>query len=259
MTDAPDRLITYDRLHDLTAPFARYQQFPGSEDAILRSGLVEETLEYIFGFKNVAKAGLEDWYGLAVSRFEAQDRESAMGENGDIWWYISEVSRFHNLSAADVLSGAPNLAVFQAEEKTNILPIYGSDGEQLTMNNDCLAALAVTALRAVDVINPRTGGLWRGFSARPTLGRAVGDLAKATSFAASRQGFSVTAAVNHTAEKLEQRVRPAAVIGEAGEARDRTSVRERLEVVPWVRSLIFESGGMQWDAALPGAIGNGKN
>jgi hypothetical protein len=249
--DQIEQTFNLERLHALTAPTARYAQYsPEVGWSILRSGLVEEGLETIFGYKNIAYDTSGAYESNGDAELSPDDRNEKEGEIGDGFYYISEVSRFGGADSEEVLQGYPNLHTFQENNPGIRVPIWGPDGKQLTIKQDDRAVLGLSILRLVDVLNPKTDALWLQATERPSLGVAIGDVAGAYTHHATKHGISIVKAFEHVIDKLKVRERPPDVINQANK-KDRNPIssrRDRLYVIPWINNLVMEVAEKQWDA-----------
>lgn len=225
MTD-PELTVSYSDftladVHALTAPTAKYANKPDPQ-VILRKGLIEEVAEYAWEVAQGRKA----------------DEDQFESELGDVLWYVSEISQFQKTTIAGLAIGQ-SFDDFQAQvDVSNVLPILGTDGVEVDAEEQPHIALAVMALRVVDVLNPKNKDLWFPSYQRPSPEKSLGDLLTITSFIASRHSILLSGALKHTIEKLSDRERKPHVIDEANKNELVASMRERLNIHPFVGTLL---------------------
>lgn len=210
-------------LHALTARTANYTS-ANDPELVLRRGLVEEIFEYTFELEQRGEP----------SPFELE------GELGDVLWYVSEISRHEGISAATLLDDK-SLDEFQATNPPLTIPILDREGHSLEPETSPHAVLAITALRTVDVLNPKNKGLWIGLESRPDLATTIKDLLIAVGWLATANNLTMSAAVEHTLHKLHTRTRKPHVIEEADARQAVSSGRERLSIDPLVKKLLRET------------------
>jgi len=212
------------KAHALTAATASYANRPDPQ-AILRKGLVEEVAEYAW----------------EVAQGREADKDQIEGEIGDVLWYVSEISRFHDTPITG-LETSQSFDTFQAQiDVYNVLPIVGIDATQVNIEEQPHIALAVTALRVVDVLNPKNEDLWLPTYQRASLEKALGDLLTTASFIASKHSILLSDALKHTIEKLSERKRNPHVIDEAQKNELISSMRQRLNIHPFVGRLLIKT------------------
>lgn len=210
--------------HALTAPTATYENNPDPQTT-LRRGLIEETAEYVREFA----------IGYEV------DKDQIKGEIGDVLWYLSEISRSQS-SGINGLDIGRSLDEFQAEaEIDKILPIIDYDGSSIDFKQETHVALAVTALRVVDVLNPKNDDLWIPGYKRTSLSEALGDFLTTTSFIASNNSVLLSDALKHTIDKLSKRERKPHVIDEVLDGKAMISGRQRLNIHPFVGKILLKT------------------
>lgn len=199
---APKPELTFGELQTLTAGTALYQSKPDPE-LILRRGLIEEVQE---------STQLDEEASASQALY---DRE---GELGDVLWYVSEVSSFTG-NLPQGVRPQTRLDAFQSTVDGLLVPIQDQHGEVLSPKEDAISALAITALRVVDVLNPKDKALWVGQSERASMDVVLRDLLAAVSIAGTQEkteagAIQLSAAVNHSMHKLSTRPRKPHVINE---------------------------------------------
>ena len=222
----PGTPLTFETLQAVTSSTAKYEAF-GNPEAILRSGLIEEIDEYL----------------TDQSTDDEPDIFHTRGEIGDIAWYTSEISRFTGVKP-DVIAAEQSLDDFQQnpEGRRKLSPVFGPTGTPLDFRRNGEGAIAVYALRVVDVLNPKNSELWQPDGERVPLTQALGDLMICAALEANHHGVSVNDAAWQTYLKLDTRIRTTHVLNEAAhKQRAISSVRERLHGNRWVRQLFAKT------------------
>jgi NTP pyrophosphatase (non-canonical NTP hydrolase) len=221
--------LDFDRLQILTSGSADYETAEDPE-TVLRNGLVEEVHEYL----------------QQIVKNEALDRDQLVGEVGDIVWYCSEIARHKDIRLAEAITSNPEARItlddYQAvvAEEPIISKVIDNQGEEISFNERPQEALAVLAMRVADVMNPQNDELWNGYEHRLELPIALRDLMNCVTFIASTNEIKITEAVQNTLNKLQTRARKPHVIEKASQNDLKSSVRYRLMIDPWVRSLFFK-------------------
>lgn len=211
-------------IHALTMQTAGYEYTPDPQ-TILRKGLIEEVAEYAW---EIAQEG-------------EPNQNQIEGEIGDVLWYVSEISRSHNI-AIEGLSVGQSLDTFQAKAGiTDVIPIEGADGSHIDIEDQPHIALAVAALRVVDVMNPKNDDLWLPGLHRTSLNKALSDLLVISGFISSKHSVTFSQAIKHTVAKLQSRERKPHVIDEAQASELMTSMRQRLNIHPFVGKLLAKT------------------
>jgi|SRR3989344_2067667 len=206
----------------LTAPTASYEKSPDPR-AVLRKGLIEEVAEYAW----------------EIAQGRETDKDQIEGEIGDVLWYISEISRYHNATILG-LEAYQSLDDFQTQSKADdIIPIVDSDGANVDVQDQSHIALAVTALRVVDVLNPKNEDLWLPTRQRESLEKALGDLLTTSSLVALKYSVKLSDALHHTTVKLSNRERNPRVIDEVQQNTLMSSMRQRLNIHPFISKLLL--------------------
>lgn len=216
--------LTFTDYAELTAGSASYEQAKDPE-MVLRSGLIEETIEII--------------------DTDISNRDELTKELGDALWYMSEIARFKGMALAEVLGTeeeAPSLDGFQEaalEAEVPYHPINTPDGGQLKAEDRPADALAVTMLRVVDKLNPKTPELWLGYDEPITLSESINDAMVCISRVASDNDISLNEAAIKTLIKNNDRQRNPHVVDGAEDLAN--SGRDRMRIDPWIVKLVLSA------------------
>jgi NTP pyrophosphatase (non-canonical NTP hydrolase) len=211
-------------VHQLTSSTARYATTVDPE-SVLRKGLVEETDEF-----------------LAEAKKPKPSKPDMLSELGDVMWYVSEISRYKSISP-EAIVGNRSLDEFQAAKTHITTPIFDQRKRRLSTATEPHTTLAIAALRVVDIMNPKNQGLWFGLDTSPELPVGLQDLTIAVGSIATQHELTLSAAIQHTMQKLRTRVRKPHVIQEAGTQSAIASDRSRLTIDPCVRMLVRQALG----------------
>lgn len=219
--------LTFNSLQSVTATTAKYETMHDPL-GILRAGLIEETDEFL------SEEHDPHW----------PDLQGIQGEIGDITWYAAEIARYTG-ETPDILAGMndQSLRAFQRFPTAlrPLVQVFDSNDEIINFNKRWDEALAIYALRVVDVMNPKTDELWRPSGERIELQYALGDLMMCTAITATRHGVGLNDAAWHTVNKLQRRSRETHVIEQARKQDMVASYRQRLFGDRWVRSLLTDT------------------
>ncbi len=223
--------LSLGQLYGMTSVFAQYEDYPDPE-LLLRKGLLEESFEFLES-------------ATFYSDNHLADTVAVEGELGDVLWYISEIARFKNIEPTPPDSaGTPVLLEDYAIDPTaldGLTPIFDPDGNPIKPDEDdkLFESLAIATLRVVDVLNPKTDGLWVGIGVeRPDLSKTLSDLLVHVGIIANKTGLLLTNCIENTLNKLANRARIPHVVDEAQQRQSTSSGRERLS--PWVVNATYE-------------------
>ena len=221
--------VDFDQLQILTSGSADYETTEDPE-TVLRNGLVEEVHEYL----------------QQIVQNEALDSDQLVGEVGDIIWYCSEIARHKGIRLAEAVTTTPEVPItlegYQTvvSEGPIISRVIDSQGDEISFNERPQEALAVLAMRVADVMNPQNNELWNGYEQRLELPQVLRDLMTCVTSIACTNDIRISEAIQNTLNKLQTRPREPHVIEEARQNDLTSSVRYRLMIDPWVRSLFFK-------------------
>lgn len=209
--------------------------------AMLRAGVVEETGELNYDTVEVAVEG-------------SARKTYLTKEVGDGLWYVGAIRKYYDVTLPGVhdkqlMTGYQGVAF----ERGISVPIRMPDGLPLAPDDTTRSTLAVTALRVVDKLNPKTDGLWHGTDREAhSLSDVLEDYLSALACFAVGEDIGLGDAVRATERKLQHRVRKPHVVAEDIQS----SMRERLvRVLPWVQAIYREQAEAvqedYWGGRLP--------
>ena len=210
-------VISFDAYQTLTAVKAQYQDAADPE-VILRNGLIEES---------------EEIFSTPTDNLDELHKEI-----GDVTWYLSEVARYKGLSLKDI-AGAETFDDFQDADHPEALPVFDPDDVRLNVETNPTNALAVRMMRVVDVMNPKTDGLWHGYDNRPELKMVLRDALNCVAQIATSNDIRLNEAATRSLHKIHNRTRNPHVVDKGQDLK--ASGRERLIKDPWVFRLLVDA------------------
>lgn len=202
--------LTFEQMQAITAQFAKYEGKPDPEGH-LRSGIVEEVAEY----------------GEAATSETPPSRDDVTGELGDIMWYVSEIARSKQADSHVILDGHQSINTFQANAGELSVPMFDKAGQRLQLAGEPYVALAVAAIRTLDILNPRNESVWRDVE-KPSLEITLADLMRVVAHIANKEGITLSDTIVATEEKLKARPREVHVVEKSKGKVMLSSMRERV-------------------------------